>query len=182
MIPCYAMFIFCIWKMLSEWGLWNNSWVKNLPVRPLAPRRKTPGQLYPAFRPPGLGQKFCITEFIVKKRVGKPNTTIILRFRQCNKTKIKISMLVSNLQNLKYHAIQTRAMQASSLSTTQLLHQGEIRWIPTTCPACPHAILSIIHCKLLPWSDCQKGLATWADLSTAMANRDVLQPDDWCYP
>ena len=32
-----------------EWGLWNNSWVKNLPVRPLAPRRKTPGQLYPAF-------------------------------------------------------------------------------------------------------------------------------------
>ena len=127
MIPCYAMFIFCIWKMLSEWGLWNNSWVKNLPVRPLAPRRKTPGQLYPAFRPPGLGQKFCITEFIVKKRVGKPNTTIILRFRQCNKTKIKISMLVSNLQNLKYHAIQTRAMQASSLSTTQLLHQGEIR-------------------------------------------------------
>ena len=33
----------------DEWGLWNNSWVKNLPVRPLAPRRKTPGQLYPAF-------------------------------------------------------------------------------------------------------------------------------------
>ena len=30
-----------------EWGLWNNSWVKNLPVRPLAPRRKTPVQLYP---------------------------------------------------------------------------------------------------------------------------------------
>ena len=28
-------------------GLWNNSWVKNLPVRPLAPRRKTAGQLYP---------------------------------------------------------------------------------------------------------------------------------------
>ena len=33
----------------AEWGLWNNSRVKNLPVRPLAPRRKTPGQLYPAF-------------------------------------------------------------------------------------------------------------------------------------
>ena len=45
-------------KMLSEWGLWNNSWVKNLPVRPLAPRRKTPGQLYPSFRSPGQGQKF----------------------------------------------------------------------------------------------------------------------------
>ena len=44
-------------------------------------------------------------------------------------------------------------MQASSLSTTQLLHQGEIRWIPTTCPACPHAILSIIHCK---WVSCNK--------------------------
>ena len=26
---------------------WNNSWMKNLSVRPLAPRRKTPGQLYP---------------------------------------------------------------------------------------------------------------------------------------
>jgi len=28
-------------------GSWNNSWVKNLHVRPLAPRRRTPGQLYP---------------------------------------------------------------------------------------------------------------------------------------
>ena len=28
--------------------------MKNLPVRPLAPRRKTPGQLYPIFNgPPG---------------------------------------------------------------------------------------------------------------------------------
>ena len=26
---------------------WNNSWMKNLSVRPRAPRRKTPGQLYP---------------------------------------------------------------------------------------------------------------------------------------
>jgi len=33
-----------------EQGLWNNSWVKNLPVCPLAPRRKTPGQLYPVFK------------------------------------------------------------------------------------------------------------------------------------
>ena len=32
---------------LTEMGSWNNSWVKNLPVRPLAPSRKTPGQLYP---------------------------------------------------------------------------------------------------------------------------------------
>ena len=46
-------------------GLWSNSWVKNLPVRPLAPRRKTPGQLYPAFRPPGQGQKFWII-FIIR--------------------------------------------------------------------------------------------------------------------
>ena len=38
-----------ICRIAAEWGLWNNSWVKNLPVRPLAPRRKTPGQLYPAF-------------------------------------------------------------------------------------------------------------------------------------
>ena len=35
-------------------------------------------------------------------------------------------------------------MQAFSLSTTQLLHQGEIRWIPTSCPACPHAILATV--------------------------------------
>ena len=27
---------------------WNNSWMKNLLVRPLAPRRKTPGQLNPS--------------------------------------------------------------------------------------------------------------------------------------
>ena len=45
---------------MIEWGLWNNSCVKNLPVRPLAPRRKTPGQLYPTFRPPGQGQKLVI--------------------------------------------------------------------------------------------------------------------------
>ena len=38
----------------TEMGLWNNSWVKNLPVRPLAPRRKTAGQQYPIFDgPPG---------------------------------------------------------------------------------------------------------------------------------
>ena len=34
---------------LNECGLWNNSWVKNLLVRPLAPGRKTPGQLHPTF-------------------------------------------------------------------------------------------------------------------------------------
>ena len=56
---------------MIEWRLRNNSWVKNLPVRPLAPRRKTPGQLYPTFRPPGLGQKFCIIEFIVRKKSRK---------------------------------------------------------------------------------------------------------------
>ena len=60
--------------MLSEWGLWNNSWVKNLPVRPLAPRRKTPGQLYPAFRPSGQGQKFISLNTIIKIQ------TIILNY------------------------------------------------------------------------------------------------------
>ena len=35
------------WKQNLTEGLWNNSWVKNLPVRPFAPGRKTPGQLYP---------------------------------------------------------------------------------------------------------------------------------------
>ena len=39
-------------QKLTEMG--DNSWVKNLPVRPLAPRRKTPGQLYPINSgPPG---------------------------------------------------------------------------------------------------------------------------------
>ena len=36
-------------------------------------------------------------------------------------------------------------MQASPPSTTKLLHQGEIRWNQTSCPACHHSILSIIH-------------------------------------
>ena len=49
----FGVFFHCqttwIYLIVVEWGLWNNSWVKNLPVRPLAPRRKTPGQLYPAF-------------------------------------------------------------------------------------------------------------------------------------
>ena len=44
----------------AEWGLWNNSWVKNLPVRPLAPRRKTLVQLYPSFYDlPGLVRKYA---------------------------------------------------------------------------------------------------------------------------
>ena len=30
--------------------LWNNSWVKNLLVGPLAPWRKTPGQLNPSIK------------------------------------------------------------------------------------------------------------------------------------
>ena len=34
-------------QKLTEMGSWNNIWVKNLPVRPLVLRRKTPGQLYP---------------------------------------------------------------------------------------------------------------------------------------
>ena len=33
-----------------EWRLWNNSLVKNLLVCPLAPGRKTPGQLYLKFK------------------------------------------------------------------------------------------------------------------------------------
>ena len=53
-------------KMLSEWGLWNNSWVKNLPIRPLAPRRATQGQLYSTFRPPGQGQNFLIILIKIK--------------------------------------------------------------------------------------------------------------------
>ena len=44
-------------KLQMKEELWNNSWVKNLPVRPLAPRGKTPGQLNPSIQDlPGLGQ------------------------------------------------------------------------------------------------------------------------------
>ena len=39
-------------------GFWDNSWVKNLSVRPLAPKRKTPGQLNPkSDGPPGKTNK-----------------------------------------------------------------------------------------------------------------------------
>ena len=39
-------------------GLWNNSWVKNLPVRPLDSQEENPGPAEPLnLRPPGLGQK-----------------------------------------------------------------------------------------------------------------------------
>ena len=50
-------------KKLCEWGLWNNSWVKNLPVDPLALRRKTPGQLYPTFQASRAGPKL-LTYFL----------------------------------------------------------------------------------------------------------------------
>ena len=54
-----------------EWGLWNNSWVKNLPVRPLAPRRKTPGPAVPRIQwPPGLGQKYSKTKYLCWARLG----------------------------------------------------------------------------------------------------------------
>ena len=44
-------------RKLNKLGSWNNSWVKNLSVRPLAPRRKTPDQLYPIKkRSPGKDQ------------------------------------------------------------------------------------------------------------------------------
>ena len=54
----------------AEWGLWNNSWVKNLPVRPLAPRRKTPGPAVPRIQwPPGLGQKYSQTKYLLWGKV-----------------------------------------------------------------------------------------------------------------
>ena len=47
--------------------------MKNLPVRPLAPMRKTPGQLYSAFNgqplAPGLGQKYSKTKYLCLGRV-----------------------------------------------------------------------------------------------------------------
>ena len=71
-------------------------------------------------------------------------------------------------------------MQASPPSTAELLHQGEIRWSPTSCPACHHSILSIIHlvsctkhnyAKLIAR---ESGLDT-IELSTAMANCGVWE-------
>ena len=76
----FLLFFHCQIKWIcliaAEWGLWNNSWVKNLPVRPLAPRRKTPGQLYPAFKwPPGLGQKYSKTKYLQLLPVPCLNTS-----------------------------------------------------------------------------------------------------------
>ena len=71
-------------------------------------------------------------------------------------------------------------MQASPPSTTQLLHQGEIRWSPASCPACHHSILSIIHlvsCTKHNYPELigrDSGLDTM-DLSTAMANHGVWE-------
>ena len=38
-------------QKLTEIRSWN-SWAKNVPVRPLAPRRRTPVELYPIFNSP----------------------------------------------------------------------------------------------------------------------------------
>ena len=77
-----SVFVFCFWcffvhcqtkwicLIVMEWRLWNNSWVKNLPVRPLAPRRKTPGPAVPRIQwPPGLGQKYSKTKYLYWGRV-----------------------------------------------------------------------------------------------------------------
>ena len=59
-------------------GLWNNSWVKNLPVHPLAPRRKTPGQLNPTSKDlPGWVNKVM--------RILKANTYIFAGIKSLNK-------------------------------------------------------------------------------------------------
>jgi len=71
-------------------------------------------------------------------------------------------------------------MKASPPSTTQLLQQGEIRWSPTSCPACRHSILSIIHlvsCTKHNYPELiarDSGLDTM-ELSTAMENRGVWE-------
>ena len=70
----FGVFFHCqtkwIYLIVVEWGLWNNSWVKNLPVRPLAPRRKTPGPAVPRIQwPPGLGQKYSKTKYLCWGRV-----------------------------------------------------------------------------------------------------------------
>ena len=70
----FGVFFYCQTKWICltvvEWGLWNNSWVKNLPVRPLAPRRKTPRPAVPRIQwPPGLGQKYSKTKYLCWGRV-----------------------------------------------------------------------------------------------------------------
>ena len=70
----FGVFFYCQTKWICltvvEWGLWNNSWVKNLPVRPLAPRRKTPRPAVPRIQwPPGLGLKYSKTKYLCWGRV-----------------------------------------------------------------------------------------------------------------
>ena len=54
-------------------------------------------------------------------------------------------------------------MQASPPPTTELLHQGEIRWSPTSCPACHHPLHyspGVLYQAQLSWIYCQ-GFRTW---------------------
>ena len=92
---CFCLFVHCQTKWIClivvEWGLWNNSWVKNLPVRPLAPRRKTPGQLYPAFNDlPGW----------VRNIILKPSTCVepgrVLAVTVSNKLYINTQLSIKN--------------------------------------------------------------------------------------
>ena len=119
--------------MLSEWGLWNNSWVKNLPVRPLAPRRKTPGQLYPTFRPPGQGQKFWI--FFIRINFYTTIITIVIYLKI--KRILKQDFFKNNiLRNTN------QVLQDSLLSAAELLHQVTIMLhITDTCPCSPSSPL-----------------------------------------
>ena len=68
-------------------------------------------------------------------------------------------------------------MQASPPSTTQLLHQGEIRWSPVVLLATILSIIHLVSCTKHNYPELiarDSGLDTM-DLSTAMANRGVWE-------
>ena len=116
---CFLFFfVHCQTKWIClivvEWGLWNNSWVKNLPVRPLAPRRKTPGPAVPHIQwPPGLGQKYSKTKYLCWGWVLA--VTVSTKLYEYINTKLAIN-------NDGWY--QTLLIPASSLLVFELLYGG----------------------------------------------------------
>ena len=77
-------------KKLCEWGLWNNSWVKNLPICPLAPRRKTPGHCCsPHLGLPGRAKTFDLL-FIIRFSM----LLLLLLFREWDNIKLRCFKII----------------------------------------------------------------------------------------
>ena len=134
---------------MGERGLWNNSWVKNLPVSPLALRRKTPGQLYPTFRPPtGRAKNFNLVfiiriEMLLLLLLFKEWNNILLRYHFWS---IKISCTIQTRCCKTLHNPQPNQVHMMSHITCPLIK------VPVLCDAiqpalvCPVLLPSQLSC------------------------------------